>query len=143
MRCPLILIATCGKPSLFFSTPAYQEPLGVASRTIPDVSYNAAINGGVLVANSTVLGGVPEFFVVGGTSAATPQWAAIMALANQAAGQPLGFVNPDIYALAQSGYYSSDFHDITVGNKANTNVRFSGGTGWDAATGGEGRMSLT
>ncbi len=127
---------TGGAPSLIFSTPSYQNKLGVSSRATPDVSYNAAINGGVLVANSTLLG-APAFFIVGGTSAATPQWAAIIALANQAAGQSLGFINPAIYALAQSGAYATDFHDITVGNNimAGTSVGFSAATGWDAATG--------
>ncbi len=87
---------TGGAPSLFFPVPSYQDGLGLSSRTTPDVSYNAAIHGGVLVANSSVFG-VPVFFIVGGTSAGSPQWAAIIALANQAAGGPLGFLNPTIY----------------------------------------------
>jgi kumamolisin len=89
---------TGGAPSLLFGVPSYQDGLGLSSRTTPDVSYNAAINGGVLVANSALLG-EPAFFIVGGTSAASPQWAAIVALANQSAGQSLGFLNPAIYKL--------------------------------------------
>lgn len=127
---------TSGAPSLLFALPSYQEGLGLTSRTTPDVSYNAAINGGVLVVNSTVLG-EPTFFIVGGTSAASPQWAAIIALANQSAGQSLGFLNPAIYKLAQSAAYANDFHDITVGNNvmAGTTVGFSAATGWDDASG--------
>lgn len=127
---------TGGAPSLLFGVPSYQDGLGLASRTTPDVSYNAAINGGVLVVNSAVLG-EPVFFIVGGTSAASPQWAAIIALANQSAGQPLGFVNPAIYKLAQSAAYANDFHDIQTGNNvmAGTSVGFSAGTGWDDASG--------
>ncbi|HEY6902939.1 MAG TPA: S53 family peptidase [Candidatus Acidoferrales bacterium] len=127
---------TGGAPSLLFSVPSYQDGLGLTSRTTPDVSYNAAINGGVLVVNSAVLG-EPVFFIVGGTSAASPQWAAIVALANQSAGQPLGFLNPAIYKLAESAAYANDFHDITVGNNvmAGTSSGFNAGSGWDDASG--------
>ena len=127
---------TGGAPSLFFQVPSYQSGLGLSSRTTPDVSYNAAIHGGVLVANSTVLG-VPAFFIVGGTSAGSPQWAAIIALANQLAGKSLGFLNPAIYKLAQSSAYANDFHDITIGNNQmlGTSVGFTAGSGWDDASG--------
>ena len=127
---------TGGAPSLLFGVPSYQDGLGLSSRTTPDVSYNAAINGGVLVVNTAVLG-EPSFFIVGGTSAASPQWAAIVALANQSAGHSLGFLNPTIYKLAQSAAYANDFHDITVGNNvmAGTTVGFNAATGWDDASG--------
>jgi subtilase family serine protease len=128
--------ATGGAPSLFFSAPSYQNGLSLTSRTIPDVSYNAAISGGVLVVNSSDLG-FPVFFIVGGTSAGSPQWAAIIALANQLAGKPLGFVNPAIYKLAKSAAYATDFHDITLGNNQmlGTSVGFNAAAGWDDATG--------
>jgi subtilase family serine protease len=127
---------TGGAPSFFFPVPAYQNGLGLSSRTTPDVSYNAAIHGGVLVANSTILG-FPAFFIVGGTSAGSPQWAAIIALANQSAGRSLGFLNPTIYKLAHSSTYASDFHDITMGNNimSGTTAGFSAGAGWDDASG--------
>lgn len=127
---------TGGAPSLFFGVPSYQSGLNLSSRGTPDVSYNAAIHGGVLVANSSVLG-VPVFFIVGGTSAGSPQWAAIVALANQLAGQPLGFLNPAIYKLAQTSAYAGDFHDITVGNNQmpGTTPSEAAGTGWDLASG--------
>jgi subtilase family serine protease len=128
--------ATGGAPSLIFGTPVYQEALGVTSRATPDVSYNAAIDGGVLVYTS-FLGGEAIFFV-GGTSAGSPQWAAIIAIADQLAGHPLGFVNPTIYAIGQNlAEYSNDFHDITVGNNTlvGTPAGFTAGTGWDDASG--------
>ncbi|PYU21595.1 MAG: hypothetical protein DMG32_20250 [Acidobacteria bacterium] len=116
--------------------PSYQSGLNLSSRGTPDVSYNAAIHGGVLVANSSVLG-VPVFFIVGGTSAGSPHWAAIVALANQLAGHPLGFLNPAIYKLAQTSAYASDFHDITIGNNQmpGTIPSENAGTGWDEASG--------
>lgn len=127
---------TGGAPSLFFPVPSYQKGLGLSSRTTPDVAYNAAIHGGVLVANSSVFG-VPVFFIVGGTSAGSPQWAAIIALANQLAGRPLGFLNPAIYKLAHSSAYINDFHDITLGDNQmpGTPVGFSAAASWDDASG--------
>lgn len=119
--------ATGGSPSLLFTAPSYQSSV---MRTTPDVSYNAAINGGVLV---YALGGV---YIVGGTSAGSPQWAAIFALVNQARASeskgPIGFANPAIYALNGAG-----FHDITVGNDMLGGVLpgASAGPGYDVASG--------
>src|SRR6058998_4143522 len=46
---PVFGAATGGAPSNLFGVPSYQSGLGLTTRTIPDVAYNAAINGGVLV----------------------------------------------------------------------------------------------
>jgi subtilase family serine protease len=88
----------------------------------------------VLVYDST-LGGT---FIVGGTSAGSPQWAAIFALVNQARAAhskgPLGFANTLLYTAVN---HAADFHDITVGNNqlVGTPVGFSATAGWDDATG--------
>ena len=136
---------TGGAPSLFFGAPSYQQGLSytdtsgttstVTMRTTADVSYNAAINGGVLVFTSFL--GANIIFIVGGTSAGSPQWAAIGALANQAAGHSLGFLNNAIYKIAHGPNYSKDFHDITIGNdqETGTPVGFNAVTGWDPASG--------
>jgi subtilase family serine protease len=128
--------ATGGAPSAFFAVPSYQSGLSLTSRTVPDVAYNAALNGGVLVVDQTALPGF--FLLVGGTSAGSPQWAAIVALANQAKGAPLGFINPTLYQIGKcASNYAADFHDITVGNNqlAGTPVGFSAKSGYDFATG--------
>ncbi len=131
--------ATGGAESLLFGVPSYQAGWGLLSRG-PDVAYNAAINGGVLVVYGA-LGG-PFLFIVGGTSAGSPQWAGIVALANQArAGVSKGLLggnlNNDLYAIFHSANYANDFHDITVGNDqlVGTPVGFSAGTGYDVASG--------
>jgi subtilase family serine protease len=120
---------------LLFGTPTYQSGLGLSSRGAADVDYNGAVNGGVLVYWTAL--GFPRWFVVGGTSAGSPQWAAIAALANQAAGRSLGFLNTAIYKIAQGPNYANDFHDITVGNNqlAGTAVGFNAATGYDLASG--------
>jgi subtilase family serine protease len=131
-------IAGGGAQSLLFSTPSYQSGLGLSMRGTPDVSYNAAVDGGVLV--YATFTGAPTWFIVGGTSAGSPQWASIFAIANQIrAGEgkgPLGFVNPTLYALSAS-QKANDFHDITMGNNM-LDGTLSGNaatTGWDLASG--------
>ncbi len=131
--------ATGGAPSSLFGVPSYQSGLGLTTRTTPDVSYNAAINGGVLVV--LTVGGTPSLFIVGGTSAGSPQWAAILALANQARANlgkgPIGAVNPMLYSIYHSARYATDFHDITVGDNqlVGTPVGFPAGAGFDDASG--------
>ena len=67
-----------GAPSAVYKAPLWQLGMtGSPMRAVPDVSYNAAYNGGVVV----VFGG--RHGVLGGTSAGAPQWAAIVALANE------------------------------------------------------------
>ncbi len=131
--------ATGGAQSLLFGVPSYQSGLGLTARG-PDVSYNAAVNGGVLVVYGGF--GFPVLFIVGGTSAGSPQWAGIAALANQArasAGKgPIGDINPVLYSIYHNAAkYAKDFHDITVGNdqEVGTPVGYSAGTGYDLASG--------
>jgi subtilase family serine protease len=82
-------IGTGGGTSSVYGRPAYQN--GVSSivgnhRGVPDLAWNAAVNGGVLVWNSYFpsIAGPAHFSVVGGTSASSPQVAALTAIANQA-----------------------------------------------------------
>jgi hypothetical protein len=56
----------------------------------------------------------------GGTSASTPLWAGIAALADQDAHRQLGFLNQGLYRIAQSKLYHRAFHDITHGNNTLT-----------------------
>jgi subtilase family serine protease len=129
-------VATGGAPSKLFGVPSYQSGLGLTTRTIPDVAYNAAINGGVLVV-WTAIPAQAGIYIVGGTSAGSPQWASIVALANQLKGGPVGFINPTLYQIGCSARYGSDFHDVTVGNNqlTGTPVGFPAAAGWDDATG--------
>ncbi len=73
-----------GGVSAYESEPAYQT--GVQStgrRTTPDVAYDANPNTGVAIYDSVSYAGQSGWFTVGGTSAGSPQWAALMAIANQ------------------------------------------------------------
>jgi subtilase family serine protease len=136
--------ASGGGYSTVWKQPAYQNPwLGHGTmRAVPDVSYNGAILHGVLVPLLEYGG----FFRFGGTSCGAPQWAGLMAIADQAAGHNYGFINTALYSMGKdSGLYGSTFHDITVGqnnaietDSSNNPVSISGynaGPGWDAVTG--------
>jgi kumamolisin len=65
---------------------------------------------------------------IGGTSAAAPLWAGLIALMNQSLKTRLGFINPLLYKLPAS---SGAFHDVTAGN----NGDYRAGPGWDPCTG--------
>jgi subtilase family serine protease len=135
--------ATGGAPSILFRAPSWQRDLtGHRTRTVPDVAYDSALNGGVEVIMA------PSIYLVGGTSVGSPQWAAIFALVNQArasAGHDsLGFANAALYNLgrqqsrpdAGARSSSADFHDITTGNNAlDSTIGFSAKRGYDLTTG--------
>ena len=137
--------ATGGGFSKIFPRPSYQNGVpGIgASRGIPDVAYNSDPYTGVPIVES--LGNFTVIIPTGGTSAGAPQWAGITALAEQAAGQRLGFLNGTFYHILKSTSYAKAFHDITTGNNAFTYKDGNGktvtvpgynaGTGWDATTG--------
>ena len=118
--------------------PSWQQMAGVINkanngsttlRNGPDVAANADFTFYVCSNQTTCTAN--EW---GGTSFAAPMWAGYMALVNQQAQadgkQPLGFINPAIYALGVLAT-GTDFHDITSG----TSGSFSAGVGFDLVTG--------
>jgi subtilase family serine protease len=128
--------ATGGAPSRIFAAPAYQKALsGMSARTTSDVAYNASVYTGVLVYLG-FLGDNSGFYFFGGTSEGAPQWAALVALADQSAGHNLGLINPTLYAIgANASKYAADFHDVTVGDNVWRGAGFSAKTGYDLPTG--------
>ena len=100
-------IATGGGLSTIYGPQHFQDPVrGVVGqhRGVPDVAWDAAVNGGVLVYHSYFPGieGSPAWGVFGGTSSASPQVAAVTAIANQARAAalklPIGDLNSVIYS---------------------------------------------
>src|SRR5260370_586115 len=77
------------------------------------------------------------WYVVGGTSSGSPQWAGLIAIADQMAGRDLGYINTGLYTVANNpAQYASDFYDVTTGNNQTTSIPgYSASTGWDAVTG--------
>jgi subtilase family serine protease len=124
--------------STLYARPSFQNGVGgVGSmRGVPDVAYSAALDGAVIVALGS-FGSPGEFWIFYGTSAGTPQWAAIVAIADQTAGHPLGNVNPALYALGAGDVKTvGAFHDIITGNNDFPPIDgYSARRGWDAASG--------
>jgi subtilase family serine protease len=136
--------ASGGGRSAFFARPFYQD--GVAKvvgnrRGVPDISMSAACNGAVDIYSS--FGGAPAgWSTICGTSEATPEFAGIVALADQVAGHPLGLINPTLYYL--SATHARGIVDVTKGNntvsfgqsgKLDTVKGFSALPGYDLASG--------
>jgi subtilase family serine protease len=114
-------------------------------RGVPDVAYDAGVNGGVLThcgICNFVLGLDPAdptiFFIFGGTSAGTPQWGGLAAIGDQLGHHRMGPINPALYAIARSRVaYAAAFHDVTTGNNdvVEIGTGYDAGNGWDAVTG--------
>lgn len=137
---PQYNLAGGGGYSSIYGTPAYQRGLGMSSRGVPDVAYNAGMNGGVLTVWSSSGQGPNMVFRFGGTSSGAPQWAGLAALADQLAGRRLGPLNPQLYQLSQGFSYAGNFHDVTTGNntfygRSGMVPGYSARLGWDPATG--------
>jgi subtilase family serine protease len=110
-------------------------------REEPDVSANADPSTGYMIYYTGTAAGVTGWLPIGGTSAASPLWAALMALVNadSACKAPIGFTNPALYKVAATSYKTT-FKDITSGNNDYTPSGYTGGlypagTAYDMASG--------
>jgi hypothetical protein len=153
------LFASGGGPSSLYSKPPWQAGPGVPNdphRDLPDVALAAAgghdgyliCQDGICLTNST--GALINAEVIGGTSAATPTFAAIMALVVQKTGSRQGQANFVIYPLAAgqnaaacnstggpgSPQSQCIFNDITQGNNSVPGqTGATAASGYDLATG--------
>ena len=158
-------VAAGGGYSIYFSRPDFQAVLPPGSsyvgsspgapgpnsnmRGLPDIAYQASSRTGVLVylteANTTTsgtgCGGANPcstgWYVVGGTSSSSPQWAGLIAIADQMAGRDLGYINPALYRIANNpAKYAADFYDVTRNCNQTTDIPgWCASKGWDAVTG--------
>ena len=128
-----------GGLSVIYRRPAWQTGPGVNNsysngmRQVPDVSADADPLTGyrIYYSGDNSCSGSDCWTVVGGTSAAAPFWAALIALADQQGNRKLGFLNPALYALGSSSGGASIFHDVTGGG----NLYYPATPGWDYSTG--------
>lgn len=126
--------ATGGGYSTIFGTPQWQTGPGISGggRGVPDVSWDADPQTGVIVSISNGPGAGFTYYVIGGTSVGSPSWAGSMALMDQKSGGKLGLVTPILYSILNNPTeYAKAFHDVTVGNNDPT----SANVGWDPLTG--------
>ena len=108
--------------SRYFPRPAYQNTFNTQlMRSIPDVSAPADPAQGVLICQADG-GGCPTNSLYGGTSIAAPIWAAAVAVLNQRTGSDFGFLNSQIYPLANGNAFhtgasmGSDFAHVGLGS---------------------------
>ena len=154
--CADIGCASGGGVSTVIPLPSWQSGPGFATngRNVPDIAFAASANhDGYLICepagllpycyDNSFADELGVYDIVGGTSAAAPLFAGVMALVNQRL-SPLsprqGNVNPRMYALAESATHGTVFHDITAGsNDVPTSsggiIGYSAGIGYDLATG--------
>jgi len=117
--------ATGGGLSVLFSRPFYQN--GVknvvgSARGVPDVSMNGACSSPVFTYQSFPQEDTPAgWYPSCGTSEATPEFAGIVALADQVAGHALGLINPRLYRL--SAEQAPGIVPVTSGNNTVTFVQ--------------------
>jgi kumamolisin len=132
-------VGTGGGISRYFQLPDYQRSVvtqsavnlaGGPGRGVPDVAADSAQESGyrVLVDGMSFPDPSQQLPPIGGTSAAAPLWAGLIALLNQSLNTRVGFINPLLYKLPAS---SRAFHDVTTGN----NGDYRTGSGWDPCTG--------
>ncbi len=143
------LASTGGGISQFFARPLWQQAPGLSnnlnSRYVPDLSFSAALHDAYLIIYENNL------TAVGGTSAAAPSFAGVVALLNQyqinkkfQTAPGLGNINPQLYRLAQSNL--PIFQDTTNGDNivpclqatpgcTSQSYGYKTGVGYDPATG--------
>jgi subtilase family serine protease len=137
-------LAGGGGKSVIFGRPAYQNKVAKVvgtQRGVPDISMSGACNGAADMYQS--FAGEPAgWYPSCGTSEATPEFAGIVALADQVAGHPIGLINPALYRL--SAQRAPGITDVTSGGntvsfpqagKRHTVRGFRAARGYDLASG--------
>jgi subtilase family serine protease len=137
-------LAGGGGRSVVFARPRFQN--GVRDivgdrRGVPDISMSAACNGAADMYQS--FPGQPAgWYPTCGTSEATPEFAGIVALADQVAGHPLGVINGYLYRMLAQ--HAPGLVDVMSGNntvsfrqggKLHTVRGFRARPGYDLASG--------
>lgn len=131
-KLPGIFVAGAGGGrSSLFAAPDYQAGVVPASlsggrRASTDVSALAAGTTGLRIGFRPTGSGKYATVAAGGTSLATPIVAAQVALAQQATGRQLGFLNPALYAVARST--PSAFRDVVAGTTRRAVAERTGAT---------------
>ena len=113
--------ASGGGRSAVFSRPFYQHGVGHlrGRRGVPDISMSAAVDGAALVFLDAKVGAGPAgFYLIGGTSEASPLFSGVVAIADQWAGHGLGLLNPAIYRLL--AHNAAGIVDVTQGTNTVT-----------------------
>jgi subtilase family serine protease len=147
------MVTTGGAMSSLFSLPSWQSGITLTytsgatvtptGRCTSDVSWDSGVYGGLgpipYNAYPPLASGPNAGYIIGGTSASSPAWAALTAIACQSAGHNLGYINPTLYANRAALYTAGAFHDIKLGDDTYPHggaiAGYKATTDWDAPTG--------
>jgi subtilase family serine protease len=139
-----------GGVSAIFRRPGFQsevKDITGSHRGTPDISMSAAVDGAVVYYHSFLPSDDPSrngpWHIVAGTSEASPEFAGIVAMADQLAGKRLGDINNALYHMQ---YGEDGLVDVTQGNNTvgpftnsdgitYTVVGFDATKGYDLASG--------
>jgi subtilase family serine protease len=129
------LWASTGGASVVYQQPSWQKGVAGASasngmRAVPDVAMTAASHDGYVIAENG------SFWIIAGTSAASPSFAGAMALVVQAeGGKGQGNANPALYGLLNAA--KNPFHPTLSGNNSVPGVSgfTASGAAYNLATG--------
>lgn len=129
------LWATGGGASVVYPAPDWQKGIGGAGaangmRAVPDVSLSAAGHDGYIIYENG------SYWIMSGTSAASPSFAAMMALVVEAkGGKGQGNANAGLYQLVNGA--QNPFHSTSAGNNSVPGVTGFAATGaaYNLATG--------
>jgi subtilase family serine protease len=121
-----------GGTSVLYKQPFYQQgnvPAKLSKmngktpmRVLPDISMPGDPNTGLRVGETQTFPGGGTYYAeyrIGGTSLSSPLLAGVIAVANQKAGHPLGFINPLYYSLLGT----SGLHDLVAPKQPVAQVR--------------------
>ncbi len=132
--------ATTGGVSTVFPRPSYQNRVASTVgnwRGVPDISMSAAVDGSALVfLDADAAQGPAGYYLIGGTSEASPEFAGIVAIADQVAGHGLGLINPALYRMEAA--HDPGIVDVTSGTNTVTfpqNGSVHTVQGWDDVKG--------
>ncbi len=139
-----------GGMSAIFERPEFQDHVARVTgkmRGTPDISMSAAVDGAVVYYHTYLPSDSQQangpWHIVAGTSEASPEFAGIVAMADQVAHHRLGNINSALYDL---NYHEDGLVDVTQGNNTlgpfvnsdgntYTVVGFDAGRGYDLASG--------
>jgi len=123
-----------GGLSLYEPRPSYQSVLAAAShRLVPDVSSDANPNTGVWVYDNNPVNGCC-WYVVGGTSVASPTWAGIVNRAGHFSASSNAELTAIYKAYGTASTYAADYNDVSYG-LCGFYDGFVATTKWDPCTG--------
>jgi subtilase family serine protease len=119
-----------GGYSQVFPQPWYQDGVVTSNptggRAVPDIAMDADPTTGMLIGETQDFGAAGVHYGeyrIGGTSLASPLLAGAQAVAQQGAGQRIGFANPLIYGLKAQSNGSSSYYDVKGTQPDSGNVR--------------------